>query len=601
LPKQKKAPAAPVVTGPDFSAQARPTWNWDAVPDATNYRHSFTDGSGWVETTELSYTPGSDLTNGFHTLYVQAGNANRWSASDSWTIEVDTTLPPAPTITGITSGSYKTTQSFTLTGILANATAEYSLNNGTDWIEYTVKVDITDEGNYQVVARQTDEFSKTSPTSSPSIDITIDVTEPDPPAGLDLAAADDTGSSNSDNITNQTTGLTISGSSEANAIIDFYSDIDGSLGNISANGTGNWSMDVTLTAAVHSLSATQTDLAGNTSGDSSALGLTIDTTASVAPAGLDLSATDDSGSSTSDNITNQTTGLTISGSSEANASIDFYSDIDGYLGNTSADGSGNWSMDVSLIAAVHSISATQTDLAGNTSGSSPGLSITIDTTDPVVSAKFSTADRIIAIDTTDSANFTGESATTSSWDSGTNELTLTDPAGNTRLMSQAVYQGAEGDGLRTAVETDAADGEIIYLCAGTYTLTNNRIQILYSLTLRGDGSAVTRIVQPTSNQRLIEVMTTGKSVSIEHMELDAVNRECIFTSAGIVVDLFVRDLCKGPNATGREFVDIPDNGSTARYWNGSSYTAAADGVDGWVIATSVNISFTAAQDTTYWQ
>lgn len=77
-------------------------------------------------------------------------------------------------------------------------------------------------------------------------------------------------------------------------------------------------------------------------------------------------------------------------------------------------------------------------------------------------------------------------------------------------------------------------------------------------------------------------------------------RECIFTD-GIAVDLFVRDLRKGPTATGREFVDIAEPGSTANYWNRSSYSVAADGVDGWVIVTGVNISFTAIVDTTYWQ
>ncbi|MCF8472958.1 MAG: hypothetical protein K9G27_09225, partial [Sphingomonadaceae bacterium] len=45
---------------------------------------------------------------------------------------------------------------------------------------------------------------------------------PAAPTVLDLAAADDTGASNSDNVTSQTSGLTITGRSEANARVELF-------------------------------------------------------------------------------------------------------------------------------------------------------------------------------------------------------------------------------------------------------------------------------------------------------------------------------------------------------------------------------------------
>ncbi|MCH9052727.1 MAG: hypothetical protein IIA72_16915, partial [Proteobacteria bacterium] len=63
---------------------------------------------------------------------------------------------------------------------------------------------------------------------------------------------------------------TLSGQSEANASITLSSDIDGSLGSTTADGTGNWSLDVTLTVNVHAVTAVATDAAGNASGASTA-------------------------------------------------------------------------------------------------------------------------------------------------------------------------------------------------------------------------------------------------------------------------------------------------------------------------------------------
>ena len=85
-----------------------------------------------------------------------------------------------------------------------------------------------------------------------------------------------------DGITNAKS-LTLTGTAEANSTVKVY---DGAtlLGSATANGTGAWSYTTgSLANGAHSLTATATDAAGNTSVASSALGVTIDTTAPVAP------------------------------------------------------------------------------------------------------------------------------------------------------------------------------------------------------------------------------------------------------------------------------------------------------------------------------
>ena len=55
-------------------------------------------GSGATQTTGTTFTPGSALSEGLHTLYVQErDSAGNWSSSGSHAIVIDTTPPAAPT------------------------------------------------------------------------------------------------------------------------------------------------------------------------------------------------------------------------------------------------------------------------------------------------------------------------------------------------------------------------------------------------------------------------------------------------------------------------------------------------------------------------
>ena len=79
-----------------------------------------------------------------------------------------------------------------------------------------------------------------------------------------------------------------------------------------------------------------------------------------------------------DGVTNDNT-LTLTGNAEANATVKVY-DGATLLGSATADGSGNWSYTTAALAnGAHSLTATATDVAGNTSAASSALSVTIDT------------------------------------------------------------------------------------------------------------------------------------------------------------------------------------------------------------------------------
>src|SRR5262249_61471765 len=113
---------------------------------------------------------------------------------------------------------------------------------------------------------------------------------------------------------------------------------DGStqIGTATANASGAWTYtSAALSNGGHSFTATATDVAGNTGVASSALNVTVDTTAPVAPAITAYST--DSGIA-GDGITNDNT-LTLSGTAEANATVKHY-DGATLLGRVTANGSG---------------------------------------------------------------------------------------------------------------------------------------------------------------------------------------------------------------------------------------------------------------------
>lgn len=210
---------------------------------------------------------------------------------------------------------------------------------------------------------------------------TKDTVAPVAPSGLDLAADDDTGSSNTDNITSKTSELTITGTAEAGSKVELR---DGTtiIGTADATASGTFSFDVSLTEGLHLILATATDRAGNVSGPSTILQVRVDTTPPTALGTLTIDSEDDTGISDTDGITSRTTGLTVNGTAEASARVEI---LDGttVIATKVADANGNWNADLALTLGAHELSARVTDTAGNVANSPNKLNVVIDAVAPL--------------------------------------------------------------------------------------------------------------------------------------------------------------------------------------------------------------------------
>ncbi|KYC37634.1 hypothetical protein WA1_39925 [Scytonema hofmannii PCC 7110] len=198
------------------------------------------------------------------------------------------------------------------------------------------------------------------------------------PNQLDLPAIDDSGSSNTDNITNKNTP-TITGNAEALAAVQLF-DGERLVGQTTATNTGAWRVTTSsLSDGDRNLTARATDIAGNVSQLSQPLLVAIDTVAPDAPNRLRLTPKTDTGASNSDNITLNPT-PTITGNAEAGSTVQLFKDGQ-ILGTEIASNMGEWQLQVGPLAdGVYNFTATAVDKAGNVSLPSDQLSVTIDTT-----------------------------------------------------------------------------------------------------------------------------------------------------------------------------------------------------------------------------
>ncbi len=163
---------------------------------------------------------------------------------------------------------------------------------------------------------------------------------------------------------------TLSGTTEAGATIHVF-DGGTQIATATADGGGHWSVVLpTLSAGGHSLTVKASDAAGNTSGASPAVVVTVagavDTTPPATPA--------------APTVTNGGTARpTLSGTTEAGATIHV---LDGgsQIATVTADGSGHWSVVLpTLSPGSHSLTVTANDAAGNTSAASPAVVVTVPT------------------------------------------------------------------------------------------------------------------------------------------------------------------------------------------------------------------------------
>ena len=202
---------------------------------------------------------------------------------------------------------------------------------------------------------------------------------PSAPAVPTIASFSTDSGTAGDHITNDNT-LTLTGTAVANSTVNVF---DGAtpLGTATANASGAWSYTTgSLSNGTHNLTATDT-VSGTTSTASTALSVTIDTTAPAAP-------------SIVGNVVSSTNDVTLTGTAEANSTVKVY-DGTTQLGTTTANGSGAWSLaKAALPAGNHSFTATATDAAGNTGGASAVLNLTLATppVNLVANGSFETGD-----------------------------------------------------------------------------------------------------------------------------------------------------------------------------------------------------------------
>ncbi|MAL97070.1 MAG: hypothetical protein CL583_01345 [Alteromonadaceae bacterium] len=319
-----------------------------------------------------------------------AGNTSDVSSSVS--VEIDTAAPSVPaglviapdtgsdTTDGVTGENELT---FTGTGDPGSVTEVFVDGDsagttvvGTDgtWSLDNSASPLPD-GSYTITADATDTAGNTSAISAP-ITVVVDVTAPSAPTIAGISP--DSGTDSSDGLTSAAS-LALQGSGTAGEVITVY--VGGTeAGTAVVASNGLWALaDLggPFADGTYAITATATDLAGNTSAASGSFSMTVDTVAPAVPSGLAFAP--DSGV-TGDSITN-TGELQFSGSATAGAFVHVYANGSS-LGMVTADGGGNWTLDTTgapLSTGSYNITARSADGAGNTSSASTPLSLTIST------------------------------------------------------------------------------------------------------------------------------------------------------------------------------------------------------------------------------
>ncbi|PMG05340.1 hypothetical protein BCV08_05840, partial [Vibrio breoganii] len=198
---------------------------------------------------------------------------------------------------------------------------------------------------------------------------------------LDLSSTSDSGSSNTDNITNITTP-TITGHSDIPFSTITIFESGKAVGSGTSNAQGDYAITLSsLSDGPHSLTASAMGPASTTAATSSPLDVSIDTT--LATPTIDLKGTSDSGISDHDDITNEHTPI-ITGHTEANANVEITDEHGQVVATGAANASGDYKVTVSALPeGLHTLSVTSTDVAGN--HKSADLPLEVDYTAPTIS------------------------------------------------------------------------------------------------------------------------------------------------------------------------------------------------------------------------
>jgi hypothetical protein len=317
----------------------------------------------------------------------QAGNP---AVAATQTISVAETLPTATIL--VANAVLATSQTSTVTIQFSEAVTDFnnadltvghatlspvsSSDGGTTWTAtLTPTANINDATN-TVTLNNTevhDTAGNAGSGTTNSNNYAVDTAAPSAPIALALAPASDSGAIG-DNITNVALPV-ITGTGENGDTVNLF---DGStaIGTGTVSG-GAWSITslTPLTQGANTITATQTDTGGNTSVASEPLVVTLDTAAPSAPIALALAPASDSGAA-GDNITNVARPV-ITGAGGNGDTVNLF-DGSTAIGTGTVSG-GAWSITTltPLTQGANTITATQTNTAGNTSVASEPLVVTL--------------------------------------------------------------------------------------------------------------------------------------------------------------------------------------------------------------------------------
>ncbi|WP_225025389.1 Ig-like domain-containing protein, partial [Pseudomonas aeruginosa] len=330
------APAAPVVNpsnGAEISGTAEPGATVTLTDGSGNPIGQVTaDGSG-----NWSFTPSTPLADGTVVNATATDPAGNTGGQGSTT--VDAIAPATPTVNlsngSSLSGTAEPGSTVILTDGNGNPIAEVTADGSGNWT-YTPSTPIANGTVVNVVAEDA------AGNSSPPATVTVDSSAPPAP------------------VINPSNGVVISGTAEAGATVTLTDAGGNPIGQVTADGSGNWSFTPgTPLANGTVIVATATDPTGNTGPQAAT---TVDSVAPAAP------------------VVNPSNGTTISGTAEAGAKVILTDGNGNPIGETTADGSGNWTFTPATpLANGTVVNAVAQDPAGNTG---PQGSTTVDAVAP---------------------------------------------------------------------------------------------------------------------------------------------------------------------------------------------------------------------------
>ncbi|MFG9260493.1 Ig-like domain-containing protein, partial [Pseudomonas aeruginosa] len=330
------APAAPVVNpsnGVVISGTAEPGATVTLTDGSGNPIGQVTaDGSG-----NWSFTPSTPLADGTVVNATATDPAGNTGGQGSTT--VDAIAPATPTVNlsngSSLSGTAEPGSTVILTDGNGNPIAEVTADGSGNWT-YTPSTPIANGTVVNVVAQDA------AGNSSPPATVTVDSSAPPAP------------------VINPSNGVVISGTAEAGATVTLTDAGGNPIGLVTADGSGNWSFTPgTPLANGTVIVATATDPTGNTGPQAAT---TVDAVAPPAP------------------VIDPSNGVVISGTAEAGAKVILTDGNGNPIGETTADGSGNWTFTPATpLANGTVVNAVAQDPAGNTG---PQGSTTVDAVAP---------------------------------------------------------------------------------------------------------------------------------------------------------------------------------------------------------------------------